>query len=125
MNSSEPVLLSIVYTCSIWTKIFGKLRFTRSARVQKILGTVQEFWGRETSDDLLYIFLVLIDAFVVEVSSHLNFAMFIEPSYSVFKPFLHGYKFHGSAFLLYLDVFLEALMRSLPFIFSVWVGLSP
>ena len=50
-------------------KAFGKVRFTRSSRVSKILGTVREFWGRETSDDILFIFLVLIDSFVVEVGA--------------------------------------------------------
>lgn len=58
------------YSCSTWMKVFGKVRFTRSSRIQKLLGTVQEFWSRETSDDLLFIFLVLIDSFVVEVSLH-------------------------------------------------------
>ena len=54
--------------CSAWTKVFGRLRFTRSARTNKLLGTVREFWSRATSDDLLFIFLVLIDSFVVEAS---------------------------------------------------------
>lgn len=37
-------------------------------RVQKLMATVNMFWERQTSDDLMYIFLVLIDSFVVEVS---------------------------------------------------------
>lgn len=53
--------------CSAWRKAFGRLRFTRSARISKLLDTVNEFWARETSDDLMFIFLVLIDSFVVEV----------------------------------------------------------
>jgi len=58
---------SLGSVCSTWVKVFGRLRFTRSSRIKKLLGTVNEFWRRESSDDLLYIFLVLIDSFVVEV----------------------------------------------------------
>ena len=85
-DHARKIALSPI-TCSTWIKVFGKVRFTRSSRIQKLLGTVQEFWGRETSDDLLFIFLVLIDSFVVEVSldhSHILFGSRVCYSWEVF-----------------------------------------
>ena len=62
--------------CSLLVAAAERLSWTKSARAAKLYDTVRLLWSRHTSDDLLFIFLVLIDAFVMEVAG--NYILIVE-----------------------------------------------
>ena len=47
------------------------LPWTQSAKESKtLMATIQRFWERNTTDDLLFLLLVVIDAHIQEVRGH-------------------------------------------------------
>lgn len=42
----------------------GAFGWSREARAARVLGTLRDLWGRHTSDDLLYTWLVVINEYV-------------------------------------------------------------
>lgn len=62
------------------------LPWSSSAKSSKVLQSVRDVYKRKTSDDLLFMLLVLIDAYITEVG---------QPNYPV--PFLSSYAHHPSA----------------------------
>lgn len=57
-----------------WEKVAAAtLPWSDSAKGTKVLQSVRDVYKRQTSDDLLFMLLVLIDAYITEVQSHLHF----------------------------------------------------
>jgi hypothetical protein len=52
--------------CRPWQQLQAALPAGPGARNRELAASVAELWGRRSSDDLLSLFLVLIDAFVVK-----------------------------------------------------------
>lgn len=55
--------------CRLWQQLQAALPWTGAARAKELLASVQELWGRHSSDDLVSMLLVLIDAYVTKVKS--------------------------------------------------------
>ncbi len=51
---------------SAWQRALARLPFTAAARALRLRAELAELWGRQQSDDLLLIFLSLIDAYVTK-----------------------------------------------------------
>ena len=53
---------------SVWKQLTQLLPWTSSAKdTDTLVATIQRFWERNTTDDLLFLFLVVIDAHIQEV----------------------------------------------------------
>ena len=53
---------------SVWRQLTQLLPWTASAKdTATLMATIQRFWERNTTDDLLFLFLVVIDAHIREV----------------------------------------------------------
>ncbi|GBF99961.1 hypothetical protein Rsub_12654, partial [Raphidocelis subcapitata] len=50
----------------------ARLGWSSEARAARVLGTLGELWGRHTSDDLLFTFLVVINEYITEVPAVAN-----------------------------------------------------
>ncbi len=55
-----------------WEKAAAALPWSSSAKGSKVLQSVRQVYKRQTSDDLLFMLLVLIDAYITEVSSEIH-----------------------------------------------------
>jgi hypothetical protein len=54
---------------SAWQRALARLPFTAAARALRLRSELAELWARQQSDDLLLIFLSLIDAYVTKARS--------------------------------------------------------
>lgn len=65
-----PVLTSpnLMSACcrSAWQQALARLPWTPAARALALQKNVSELWARQQSDDLLYIFLSVIDAYITK-----------------------------------------------------------
>ncbi|GFH24831.1 Violaxanthin de-epoxidase, partial [Haematococcus lacustris] len=52
---------------SPWLQLAARLPFTTAAKTQQLWTTLQDLWSRHTSDDLLFVVLVLINQYVMPV----------------------------------------------------------
>ncbi|KAJ9516112.1 hypothetical protein QJQ45_024542 [Haematococcus lacustris] len=52
---------------SPWLQLAAQLPFTTAAKTQQLWATLQDLWSRHTSDDLLFVVLVLINQYVMPV----------------------------------------------------------
>ncbi|KAK9905608.1 hypothetical protein WJX75_002931 [Coccomyxa subellipsoidea] len=50
-----------------WQQLQARLSWTAAARAQELTRSIQTLWDRHSSDDLVSLLLVLVDAFVVKV----------------------------------------------------------
>ena len=55
--------------CRPWRQLQEALSWTGAAQAKQLMSSVQELWERHSSDDLVSMFLVLIDAYVTKVGS--------------------------------------------------------
>jgi len=55
-----------------WEKAAAALPWSSSAKGSKVLQSVRQVYKRQTSDDLLFMLLVLIDAYITEVSKGIH-----------------------------------------------------
>ncbi len=55
-----------------WEKAAAALPWSSSAKSSKVLESVRQVYKRQTSDDLLFMLLVLIDAYITEVSNDVH-----------------------------------------------------
>lgn len=55
-----------------WEKAAAALPWSSSAKGSKVLQSVRQVYKRQTSDDLLFMLLVLIDAYITEVSLNIH-----------------------------------------------------
>ena len=53
--------------CRPWQELQAALPWTGAAQAKQLLSSIQELWERHSSDDLVSMFLVLIDAYVTKV----------------------------------------------------------
>ncbi|KAI8465280.1 MAG: hypothetical protein J3K34DRAFT_437601 [Monoraphidium minutum] len=53
-------------------RLAARVGWTREGRAARVLGTLQELWGRATSDDLLFTWLVVLNEYVTEVPAVAN-----------------------------------------------------
>jgi len=60
--------LNNITVTSPWEKAAAALPWSSSAKGSKVLQSVRQVYKRQTSDDLLFMLLVLIDAYITEVS---------------------------------------------------------
>ena len=54
-----------------WQELQASLPWTQAARNKVLAASLTELWDRHSSDDLLYILLLLINAFVAKVRTRL------------------------------------------------------
>ena len=52
---------------SAWQQALARLPWTPAARALALRKNIRELWARQQSDDLLYIFLSVIDAYITKV----------------------------------------------------------
>ena len=91
---SDPQLeqatkLNNVVLTKPWEKAAAAtLPWSSSAKSAKVLQSVRDVYKRKTSDDLLFMLLVLIDAYITEVSKPCHFTMHICSRNTPVKPML-------------------------------------
>lgn len=61
MPSSKPACCR-----SMWQQALARLPWTPAARALALQKNIGELWARQQSDDLLYIFLSVIDAYITK-----------------------------------------------------------
>ena len=68
MRGAVSLRAKVVYASRPWQQLQARLSWTEAARAEELTGSIQTLWERHSSDDLVSLFLVLIDAFVVKAS---------------------------------------------------------
>ena len=63
------LLSSVAWGCRPWQQLQAALPWTRAAQAKQLLASIQELWGRHSSDDLVSMFLVLIDTYMTKVAA--------------------------------------------------------
>ena len=58
----------VLWWCRLWQQLQAALPWTGAAQAKQLQASIQELWERHSSDDLVSMFLVLIDAYVTKVS---------------------------------------------------------
>ena len=53
--------------CRPWQQLQAALPWTAAAQAKQLQASIKELWDRHSSDDLVSMFLVLIDAYVTRV----------------------------------------------------------
>jgi hypothetical protein len=65
--------------CRPWQQLQAALPWTAAAKAKQLKASIRELWDRHSSDDLVSMFLVLIDAYVARVGgsciSHAGFTL--------------------------------------------------
>ena len=61
------VALQMLWWCRPWQQLQAALPWTGAAQAKQLQSSIQELWERHSSDDLVSMFLVLIDAYVTKV----------------------------------------------------------
>ena len=59
--------LKVLCYCRPWQQLQAALPWTGAAQAKQLQSSIQELWERHSSDDLVSMFLVLIDAYVTKV----------------------------------------------------------
>jgi hypothetical protein len=58
----------VLCACRPWQQLQARLSWTAAARAQELTRSIQTLWDRHSSDDLVSLLLVLVDAFVIKAS---------------------------------------------------------